>query len=108
MAANDGVARITLRRGLDIPLAGAPAQSISTAGPVSTVAVLGTDYPGLRPRLLVEVGDRVRLGQPLFESKDEEPVRFTAPGAGEVIAINRGAKRALQSVVVRLEKAVRG
>ena len=28
---------------------------------------------------------------------------FTAPGAGEVIAVNRGARRALQSVVIRLE-----
>jgi Na+-transporting NADH:ubiquinone oxidoreductase subunit A len=94
--------RITLRKGLDIPLAGAPVQSIGDGSPVSTVALLGIDYPGLKPQLVVEAGDRVARGQPLFTSKEHPAIRFTAPGAGEVIAINRGARRALQSVVIRL------
>lgn len=94
--------RFRLRKGLDIPLAGAPTQSISPGGPVSAVALLGIDYPGLKPQLAVEVGVHVALGQPLFTSKEHPAIQFTAPGAGEVIAINRGARRALQSVVIRL------
>lgn len=95
--------RIRIKKGLDIPLAGAPAQHIAEAGPVATVAALGTDVTGLRPGLEVAEGDRVRLGQPLFVDKRSPEVPFTAPGAGEVVAINRGEKRALQSIVIRLD-----
>ena len=58
--------RIKIRRGLDLPITGRPEQVI-TAGPsVDSVAVLGRDYVGLKPKILVAEGDRVRLGQPLF------------------------------------------
>ena len=95
--------QIRIKQGLDIPIRGQPEETIADAAGVASVAVLGTDYVGLRPGMAVEVGDHVRLGQTLFTDKRNPGVRFTAPGAGEVTAINRGAKRALQSVVVRLE-----
>lgn len=95
--------RITIKKGLDIPLAGEPEPRFSNAAPVSTVALLGTDVVGLRPRLNVAVGDRVRLGETLFTDKANPGVQFTSPGSGRVIEINRGARRVLQSVVIRLE-----
>lgn len=95
--------RVTLRKGLDIPLEGRPLQRISDDKDISTVAVLGPDFVGLRPRIAVKEGDRVRLGQSLFVDKRSPDVRFTAPGSGEIVAINRGARRALQSIVIRLE-----
>lgn len=70
---------------------------------VSTVALLGPDTKDLKPRMLVAVGDRVKLGQALYEDKANPGVRFVAPGCGEIIAINRGQRRVLQSVVVRLD-----
>ncbi len=95
--------QIRIRKGLDIPLEGRPEPVISDTHDVRTVAVLGTDIHGLRPGMAVAVGDRVRLGETLFTDKRNPTVRFTAPGAGEVVAINRGARRALQSVVIRLD-----
>ncbi len=95
--------RFRIRKGLDIPLTGRPAETIEDGKPVSTVAALGTDVVGLKPRMAVRVGDRVRLGQTLFVDKRNPGVDFTSPGAGEVIEINRGARRALQSVVIRLD-----
>ncbi|MEO1202908.1 MAG: NADH:ubiquinone reductase (Na(+)-transporting) subunit A, partial [Pseudomonadota bacterium] len=95
--------RFKIRRGLDIPLTGSPSESIDDGKPVSTVAALGTDVVGLKPRMAVRVGDRVRLGQVLFIDKRNPSVEFTSPGAGEVLEINRGARRSLQSVVVRLD-----
>ncbi len=88
---------------MDIPLAGMPDQHISDAAPVSTVAVLGPDIIGLRPCLAIEQGDRVKLGQTLFTDRQNPDIRFTAPGAGFVEAVNRGARRSLQSVVIRLD-----
>ncbi len=67
------------------------------------MAALGSDVVGLRPGMSVSEGDRVRIGETLFVDKRNPRVNFTAPGSGEVLAINRGARRALQSVVIRLD-----
>uniref|UniRef100_UPI004047E361 Na(+)-translocating NADH-quinone reductase subunit A n=1 Tax=Rheinheimera sp. TaxID=1869214 RepID=UPI004047E361 len=91
---------IKLKKGLDIPLAGSPKQEISTGNSINTVAVLGEEYIGMRPTMSVEVGDTVKKGQVLFEDKKNPGVKFTAPLAGTVKEINRGAKRVLQSVVI--------
>lgn len=91
---------IKLKKGLDIPLAGSPKQEISTGNVINTVAVLGEEYIGMRPTMAVEVGDTVKKGQVLFEDKKTPGVKFTAPLAGTIKEINRGAKRVLQSVVI--------
>ncbi len=91
---------IRIRRGLDIPIAGAPRQEIERGSRVRSVAVLGADYPGMKPTMLVREGDRVRRGQVLFEDKKTEGVRYTAPAAGRVTAIHRGEQRRLLSVVI--------
>lgn len=96
---------ITIKKGLDVPISGAPAQQISTGKPVKTVAVIGPDYIGMKPTMLVREGDKVALGQKLFEDKKTPGVFFTAPAAGTVTAINRGDKRALLSVVVEVDEA---
>ena len=97
------VTRIKIKKGLDVPLAGAPQQIIEPAVPVSCVALIGADYIDMKPSMLVEEGDRVKLGQPLFEDKRNPGVLFTAPAAGTVSAINRGARRVLQSVVIAVD-----
>lgn len=89
-----------ISKGLDLPILGAPDQRISDGKAVSTVAVLGADYIGLKPTMLVQAGDQVKKGQALFEDKKNPGVVITAPAAGTVAAINRGAKRALVSVVI--------
>ena len=95
--------RVTIKKGLDLPIDGAPRQVIHDAPPVGRVAVIGIDHHGMKPTMRVAEGDHVKLGQPLFEDKKTPGVLYTAPGAGEVVAINRGAKRVLQSVVIRLK-----
>jgi len=94
--------RIKITRGLNLPITGGPKQQLSGARPASTVAVLGPDYVGMKPTMAVKMGDRVKLGQVLFVDKKTPGVAYTSPGCGEVLAINRGAKRALQSVVIRI------
>jgi len=95
--------RIRIRKGLNIPIAGAPEQRIDSTNSVGWVALVAKDYRGLQPRLMVEVGDRVRLGQTLLTDKSNPDVMFTSPGCGEVVALHRGERRSLQSVVIRLE-----
>ena len=94
---------IKVSKGLDIPITGNPTQQITTGSNVRTVAILGEDYNGMKPTMLVQVGDRVLKGQALFEDKKTPGVLFTAPVAGTVREINRGDKRAFQSVVIDVQ-----
>ncbi len=91
-----------IKQGLDLPITGECQQVIEDARPVTQVAVIGTDFHDLRPTMTVEEGDDVRLGQLLFEDKRRPGIRFTAPAGGKVVAINRGAKRRLLSVVIEV------
>lgn len=97
----------TFRKGLRLPLAGAPIQEIEQAPEPRHVALVAADAVGLRPGMHVAAGDDVRRGQLLFEDKATPGVRYTAPAAGRVTAVNRGARRALQSVVIELSRAER-
>lgn len=96
---------ISVKRGLNVPLAGAPQQEIAQGNPVTKVAVLGQDYIGMKPTMLVQEGDTVALGQPLFEDKKNPGVVFTAPAAGKVSAINRGERRAFLSLVIEVDES---
>jgi len=94
---------IKIKRGLDIPLQGAPRQVIEDSAAARAVALIGFDYVGMKPTMAVREGERVKLGQVLFTDKKTAGVCYTAPASGVVAAINRGAKRVLQSVVIDVD-----
>ncbi|MDM7858620.1 Na(+)-translocating NADH-quinone reductase subunit A [Thiopseudomonas acetoxidans] len=94
---------IRIKRGLDLPMVGAPERRIDAAQKVRSVAVIGFDYNGMKPTMQVQEGDRVKLGQVLFSDKKTLGVNFTSPGAGVVKAVNRGERRVFQSVVIELD-----
>ena len=92
-----------IKKGLEIPINGEPDQTITDADSATEVAVIGTDYVGMKPTMFVQEGGRVKVGQVLFADKKNPGVNFTSPGSGVISAINRGAKRALMSVVIELD-----
>ena len=94
---------ITIKKGLDLPIAGKPEQVIHNGNTVTEVALLGEEYVGMRPSMKVREGDVVKKGQVLFEDKKNPGVIFTAPASGTITAIHRGEKRVLQSVVIKVE-----
>lgn len=97
----------TIKKGLRLPISGEPEQRIEAASPSRRVALLGEDYIGLKPTMFVQAGDPVKRGQALFEDKKTPGVVYTAPAAGTVAAIHRGAKRAFQSLVIEVSEAER-
>ena len=93
---------ITIKKGLDLPIAGTPSQVINDGKSITKVALLGEEYVGMRPTMHARVGDEVKKGQVLFADKKNPGVVFTSPASGKVIEVNRGAKRVLQSVVIEI------
>ncbi len=84
-------------------MGGRPELTITDGKPVSTVGLVGFDTPGIKPKMAVAEGDRVKLGQVLFVDKRNPEVYYTSPGAGTVSAVNRGERRVLNSVVINLD-----
>ncbi len=94
---------IQIKKGLDIPVSGKPEQKIRSGNTVGQVAVIGDDYIGLKPTMLVNPGDKVITGQPLFTDKKNAGVTITSPGCGTVTGINRGEKRTFESLTITLD-----
>lgn len=93
---------ITIKKGLNLPIHGTPKQEISKGNASSVVALVGTDYHGLKPSLNVQEGDQVKLGQLLFEDKKNPGVRYTSPAAGKIVHLNRGHRRVFQSIEIEV------
>ncbi len=92
---------IKLKKGLDINLEGQAACETVNAPLADSYAVSPLDFEGVTPKLLVNVGDRVKAGSALFFNKYNERVLFTSPVSGTVEAVNRGEKRRILSVTVK-------
>ena len=92
-----------INKGLDVPIANPPEQKIYDGPEIRTVAVVGTDYIGLKPTMAVAEGDTVKRGTLLFTDKKNPGVKFTSPAAGTIQSVNRGDKRAFQSIIIDVE-----
>ncbi|BDZ74139.1 hypothetical protein GCM10025856_18580 [Methylophaga marina] len=69
----------SIKKGLDLPISGKPEQTIYDGNKVNSVAILGNEYVGMKPTMMVEEGQKVKLGQPLFTDKKNPGVQFTSP-----------------------------
>ncbi len=91
---------ITLKKGFDIRIDGAPSDECVTAPVPASAALLPEDFRGVRPVLLVKEGDRVRAGTPLFTDKATEQLRFVSPVSGKVERVVRGERRVITAIVI--------
>ncbi len=92
-----------LKKGLDIPLAGAAVPEVIKIVTPDTVAVKPSDFKGFLPRLLVKEGDPVKAGSPLMADKTTPEILLTSPVSGSVSGIVRGEKRKLLAVLVKAD-----
>ena len=96
---------IKIKQGLDIKLKG-QAEKVVECLEAKLCAIQPTDFIGVTPRLLVQEGDAVEVGTPLFIDKHDERITFTSPVNGFVKEIRRGEKRLLQAVVIECRDAI--
>jgi Na+-transporting NADH:ubiquinone oxidoreductase subunit A len=92
-----------VKRGLSLPIIGEAALKIDEKF-TKTVALVASDYLGMKPSMKVQEGDRVKTGSPLFEDKKVEGIVYTSPVTGTVKAISRGERRHFQSLVIEVDQ----
>jgi Na+-transporting NADH:ubiquinone oxidoreductase subunit A len=96
---------IKLKRGFDINLAGKADKKLTEGVLPDTVAIKFDEFLGMyRPKILVNTGDVVKSGTPLFFDKKLEQVQYVSPVSGEVVEVKRGDKRKPLEVVILADK----
>ncbi|MBN1355731.1 Na(+)-translocating NADH-quinone reductase subunit A [bacterium] len=98
------MAVFTVRKGLDLKIAGSPEKTLSKAVSSRFVALKPAEFPGIKPKLLVGEGDAVKAGQPLFHDKNKPDVMFPSPAGGTVREIRRGARRVITDFIVEVDE----
>ena len=73
---------INIKKGLDLPISGKPSSAITDTPTVNSVSLLSNDFVGMKPTMLVKVGDKVKVGSKIFEDKKNTGVFFTSPASG--------------------------
>lgn len=91
---------IYIKKGLDIPLAAQAHNIISLQDAPQNYAIKPTDFVGIRPKLLVEEGEHVLIGTPLFYDKHNEQIHICSPVSGTIKTIIRGEKRRIEAIVI--------
>jgi Na+-transporting NADH:ubiquinone oxidoreductase subunit A len=96
---------VELTKGFDIKLKGESENRLEPVQ-VTRYAVQPHNYNGIAPipKVVVEVGQEVKAGDQIFFDKSNPDIQYVAPVSGEVIEINRGAKRAITEVVILADK----
>lgn len=97
------MARHVIKKGLDVPVSGAPDLERIDRKKISRVAVLGRDFREMRPRVQVEPGQSVRRGDLLISDALHRGIRLCAPASGTVLSAPRAERRRLRSVIVRID-----
>jgi len=98
---------ITIKRGYDINIKGVAERRITPLPFSDVIALKPHNFPTIIPKLLVEVGQEVLAGQPLFFDKNNPRIHFPSPVSGEVVEIVRGEKRRITEVRVLPDEEIR-
>lgn len=92
-----------IKRGLDIPLKGAPSSRVTDDKQTTLFAISPDDYPGQVWKAVVKPGDKVKAGDPLLKEKTSGKICLPSPVGGTVMEINRGERRHILYVSVKKE-----
>ncbi|TAD97194.1 MAG: Na(+)-translocating NADH-quinone reductase subunit A [Bacteroidetes bacterium] len=94
-------------KGFDVRLAGKAQTQIANSPFSDTFALKPSDFIGMyRPKVVVQQGESVKAGQPIFYDKKLEKVMYTSPVSGEIVEIKRGEKRKLLEVIILADKTI--
>ncbi|MBO4596580.1 MAG: Na(+)-translocating NADH-quinone reductase subunit A [Bacteroidaceae bacterium] len=94
---------IKLSKGLDLNLKGKASQQVINVKAAGKFALVPDDFHGMKPKVVVKEGDKVKAGDALFVDKNHPSVKFVSPVSGTVSLVERGERRKVLSVQVEAD-----
>ena len=95
---------IKIKKGLDIKLEGEAEKATENAVVSNFYAIRPEDFHQVTPKLVAREGDKVKAGSTVFYDKSDESVKFVSPVSGEIVEIERGAKRRILTIKIKADK----
>jgi len=89
-----------IKKGLNINLKGKPQATKKQTVVSQEYSLFPDDFNGFVPKLAAKQGDLIQIGSPVMFDKNNPEIKIVSPVSGEVIAVNRGEKRKLLSIVI--------
>lgn len=94
---------IKLTKGLDLPMEGSAECRLSSVCRPSVFSIIPDHFEGIKPRLVVKEGARVKAGSAVFSNKQNEEMLFTSPVSGTVIEVVRGERRKIMAIRIEAD-----
>jgi Na+-transporting NADH:ubiquinone oxidoreductase subunit A len=88
-----------VKRGLDLPIAGAASGGPIDLPPPATVSYSPEELRGFLPKLEAREGATVRVGTPIAHDKTYPQIKLLSPVSGRIREIIRGERRVIQDIV---------
>ena len=93
---------VKLRKGLNINLKGKAIQKKVTIELPSEIGLVPAAFEGVVPKVVVNEGDSVKVGDALFVNKAFPEIKFASPVSGKVTKVVRGDRRKVLCVKVQV------
>lgn len=93
--------QIKLRRGANINLLGVANRVMEEAPASELYAIKPEDFHGVIPKLILREGAKVKAGTPIFYDKEDDRIKWSSPVSGEIVEIERGARRKILAIKIR-------
>jgi Na+-transporting NADH:ubiquinone oxidoreductase subunit A len=95
---------IRIKKGLNINLVGAAETTTSKAVASNVYNIDLLDFYGLTPKMIVKEGAEIKAGEPIFYNKGYQAMKFVSPVSGELVEIQRGARRKILNLKILADK----
>ena len=96
------MADINIIKGHNIKISGKPSNDLNSIDDLKFVAIKPYQFKGIKPKLLVNEGDSVKIGTPIFKCKSNEDIIFPSPGAGKIKEIQYGERRRIEKIEIEI------
>lgn len=100
---------IKLSKGFDIKIKGKAEKILDKQFQSATFAINPTDFRVLSPlpKLFIKEKEEVKAGDGLFYDAAHPEIIYASPVSGEIVAIKRGAKRAITEIVILADSQIK-
>lgn len=95
---------VKLRKGLNIRLVGGASKVKTDANVPKTISFRPDDFHGMIPKVLVQEGEQVKIGDIIFQDKYSDTIKYASPVNGTLKSIVRGAKRKIMEIIISCDQ----